>query len=157
MEAENIADGVDAVVLMVPQEDLVDVDREWLGDGVLIDATNRWEDEPLPNWLEANLSAGLSSSESIAAHFSATTVVKAFNHLSHWDLDSAERKTTTVPRGLAVASNDAVAAQSVADLIVELGYDPALLPNLADGRGMEPGSAVFNQPMDAQKLRSILA
>ena len=46
--ASQIADGVDLVVLMVPQEELDGVDPGNLADVILVDATNRWEAEPIP-------------------------------------------------------------------------------------------------------------
>lgn len=85
-------DGLSIVVLMVPQEDLDSVDPGWLDGVLLVDATNRWEDEPLPDWFEDSLQAGLSSSEAIAARFPGSTVVKTLNHLSHWDLDGGGQR-----------------------------------------------------------------
>src|SRR5699024_3164352 len=75
--AHDIAADVDVVVLVVPQEDLDDVSPDWVGEGILVDATNRWEDEPLPEWFTTALNSGLSSSEVIAQQFPRTRVVKA--------------------------------------------------------------------------------
>nr|WP_285180228.1 NAD(P)-binding domain-containing protein [Micrococcus terreus]MDK7702406.1 NAD(P)-binding domain-containing protein [Micrococcus terreus] len=98
-------DGLSIVVLMVPQEDLDGVDPGWLDGVLLVDATNRWEDEPLPDWFEDSLQAGLSSSEAIAARFSGSTVVKTLNHLSHWDLDGGGQRVQ--PRLQPVAGDPA--------------------------------------------------
>lgn len=94
--AEQIGHGTDLVVLMVPQEELDTVDPSWVAGSVLLDATNRWEDEPLPDWFEDALQSGLSSSEAVAAHFRDSTVVKTFNHLSHWDLEDAGERIRPV-------------------------------------------------------------
>lgn len=143
------------VVLMVPQEDLDTVEPEWVRGAVLVDATNRWADEPLPDWFQAALGAGRSSSEAVASRFAGATVVKAFNHISHWDLDTAGRvRDGGAPRrALALAGDDDAAVGQVEALVWRLGFDPVILPGLASGRALEPGGPVFNQPLSAQDLR----
>ncbi|WP_421015492.1 NADPH-dependent F420 reductase, partial [Glutamicibacter creatinolyticus] len=154
--AEQIADAVDLVVLMVPQEELDEVDPNTLAGTILVDATNRWEDEPLPDWFQRELEAGLSSSEAIAAHFAGTRVVKALNHISHWDLDTSGRRKQSQRRGLAVASNHRREAAVVASLIDVLGFEPVILASLAQGRGMEPDGPIFNEVLGAQELFRLL-
>ncbi len=144
------------VVLMVPQEDLDAVDPDWVRGTVLVDATNRWADEPLPEWFEDALGRGLSSSEAVARRFPGAAVVKALNHISHWDLDTAGRGAATERRGLGVAGDDAGAVRQVADLTRRLGFDPVELPRLAAGRLLEPDGRVFNQPLSADGLRRAL-
>ncbi len=160
--AEDIATGVDLVVLMVPQEDLDTVDPDWLADTVLVDATNRWEGEPVPGWLQSGLDAGSSSSEVVAARFPRASVVKTLNHLSHWDMDTAVRhaspaapgETTgeTDRRALGVAADSAPAAAAVGHLVRAVGFEPVVLPDLAAGRVLEPGGPVFNRPVTAAEL-----
>lgn len=154
VDANNIRTGVDAVLLAVPQEDLDDVDPDWLASCILIDATNRWDEEPLPMWFEAGLTAGLSSSEVIAARFNTATVVKALNHISHWDMDAP---ASSQERAAVVASNDRSAAHSVAGLVGTLGYWPVIVDDLATGRLMEPGTPYFNMAATAEQLTSYLA
>lgn len=180
VEAEQIAQDSDVVVLMVPQEDLGTVDPDWLEGTIMVDATNRWEDEPLPNWFEEDLAAGSSSSEVIAARFPGATVVKSFNHISHWDLDGAGQlrgpalqpvtglgtsprdaaaSPTSEPsgrRGLGVASDDAPAAACIAALVHVLGFDPVVLPTLVDGRLLEPGGPVFLQSWSGPELADLI-
>src|SRR5699024_4520821 len=88
VDAEDIAEGVELIVLAVPQEDLDDVDPIWVDNKILIDAINRWDNEPLPAWLQTRLNSGLSSSEALAEHFRSAEVVKAFNHITHWAMDA---------------------------------------------------------------------
>ena len=156
VDAGSIADHAQLVVLMVPQEDLDEIDPATLAGITVVDATNRWQDEPIPSWLEAALSEQQSSSEAIAAHFGQARVVKALNHISHWDLDSAGRRSASPRRGLAIASDHTRDAAQVAALIDALGYDPVLLGSLAAGRMLEPGSDVFNQVLTADELRRSL-
>jgi 8-hydroxy-5-deazaflavin:NADPH oxidoreductase len=161
VRAEDVAGGADhrgtgqdapLVVLMVPQEDLDSVDPGWLRGAVLVDATNRWENEALPEWLQSGLDAGQSSSEAIAAHFPGATVVKALNHVSHWDLDTAGRSPGPHRRAVGVASDDDGAAAAVGLLARRLGFEPVLLPGLAAGRLLEPDGPVFNRPTSAPEM-----
>lgn len=146
------------VVLMVPQEDLDSVDPAWLRGAVLVDATNRWDGEPVPAWLQSGLDAGLSSSSVLATRFVGSTVVKALNHISHWDLDTAGRRGLRVGpadpdrRGLGVAADSAQAAAAVGQLVLGLGFAPVFLPDLAAGRVLEPEGPVFNRPVSAPEL-----
>ncbi|UTM47356.1 NADPH-dependent F420 reductase [Glutamicibacter mysorens] len=153
--AEEIAEDVDLVVLMVPQEELGDIDVSSLAGILLVDATNRWEDEPLPDWLEASLDAGLSSSEGIAARFKSSRVVKALNHISHWDMDADRATKQSAQRALSVAADNAQDAQMVSELTKALGFSPVQLPSLAAGRVLEPQGPVFNQVLDAESLRRL--
>ena len=149
VDAEDIAEGVDIVILAVPQEDLDDVDPEWVAQRIVIDATNRWEDEPLPTWFEKGLASGLSSSEVIAQRFAESHVVKALNHISHWAMDAP---VTDEARAAIVAADDAAAAERVATLVSALGFEPVMAGSLASGRRAEPGTPYFNVPATAEQL-----
>lgn len=137
----GIADGVDLVILVVPQEDLDEVDPEWIGSNILIDATNRWEEEPLPDWFTAGLEEGLSSSEVIAKHFHSARVVKALNHISHWAMDAPR---SDEGRAAAVASDHHDAASQASVLVQTLGFEPVVADTLGAGRQTEPGTTYFN-------------
>lgn len=146
---ENIADDVDLVILVVPQEDLDDVEPAWIGAKILVDATNRWEEEPLPDWFTAGLDEGLSSSEVIATHFSIAQVVKALNHISHWAMDAPR---SDEGRAAAVSSDHQEAASRVAVLVQTLGFDPVVTDTLAAGHQTEPGTTYFNVAATSEQL-----
>lgn len=152
--AEDIAQHVDLIILAVPQEDLDDVEPAWVRDRILIDATNRWEEEPLPAWLAAGLASGLSSSEVIAQRFPEARVVKALNHISHWAMDAP---ATADARAAAVASDDDEAASLVAELIKTLGFDPVVVPSLAAGKKTEPGTPFFNVATTSEQMTQYLS
>ncbi|PRB72894.1 NAD(P)-binding domain-containing protein [Arthrobacter sp. MYb213] len=154
--AKDIGTDVSLVVLMVPQDDLDDVDPESLAGLTLIDATNRWDDMPLPIWLEDGQSAGLSSSEVIAEHFHSSRLVKALNHISHWDLDSDSSTRQAQQRALAVASDHKAEAVLVARLVSTLGFTPVLVGKLAKGSLLEPEGEIFNQVLSVAQLRTLL-
>lgn len=147
--AEDIADGVEIVILAVPQEDLDEVDPNWVANRILVDATNRWEDEPLPTWFEERLAAGLSSSEVIAERFVDATVVKALNHISHWAMDAPR---SDEDRAAVVASDNAEASARVAELVSALGFVPVVADDLAAGRHTEPGTPYFNVAATSEQL-----
>lgn len=147
--AEHIADAVDFVVLAVPQEDLDEVDPNWIHNTILVDATNRWEDEPLPDWCVQGLESGLSSSETLAQRFSTARVVKALNHISHWAMDAPRSDDA---RAAVVASDDDAAASEVSQFVQALGFEPVITHSLAAGRHTEPGTTYFNVPATAEQL-----
>lgn len=153
VHAEDIAAGVDLVILVVPQEDLDDVQPEWISDRILVDATNRWDDEPLPDWFSAGLDSGFTSSEVIAKRFASARVVKALNHISHWAMDAAR---SGEPRAAVIASDDTSAAAKVAELVSVLGFEPVVAESLAAGQQTEPGTAYFNVPATSEQLARLL-
>lgn len=145
--------GPGIVILAVPQEELDEVETGWIGESILIDATNTWsyggEREPLPSWLEAAVTEQLPSSMAIAGHFSPARTVKALNHISHSELDEAAGRDLpmTQRRALAVAGDDEQARGLVMGLLVRMGFDPVSLGPLAAGRVMEPDGPLFNRPL----------
>ncbi|GAA1455474.1 NADPH-dependent F420 reductase [Nesterenkonia lacusekhoensis] len=150
--------GPGIVILAVPQEELDEVDPAWIGESILIDATNTWtysgEREPLPGWLEAAVTEQLPSSMAIAGHFSPARTVKALNHIAHSDLDDAAGRDLpmTQRRALAVAADDDQARGLVMGLLVRMGFDPVSLGPLAAGRVMEPDGPLFNRPLRREDL-----
>lgn len=147
--APQIGTGVELVVLAVPQEDLDDVDPEWFNTRILVDATNRWEEEPLPEWFTAGLRSGLSSSEVIAQQFPNAQVVKALNHISHWAMDAPRSDDA---RAAAVSSDSPEAAQEVAELVRLLGFQPVVADSLSAGQHTEPGTTYFNVAATSEQL-----
>lgn len=155
ISADEVAKDVEVVVLLVPQEELDDVDPQTLAGTILVDATNRWALEPLPDWFEEGLAAGVSSSVVIARRFPDSRVVKALNHISHWDLDANKGSHHSAKRAMGVASDDAQATQIVAQLVRTLGFDPVILADLAAGHVLKPEGLIFNEALDADALRAL--
>src|SRR5690625_8043150 len=67
--AADIAIGVDLIILAVPQEDPGGVQPGWLAGRIVIDATSRWDDEALPEWLEGGVGTGLGAAEVTGRRF----------------------------------------------------------------------------------------
>lgn len=145
--------GPGIVILAVPQEELDDVDPSCAGSGVLVDATNTWtyttEPEPLPGWLQGAVDEQLPSSMAIASRFPHTQVVKALNHISHHEVDSAANPElpTEQRRALAVATDDDHARGMVMGLLHRMGFDPVSVGALPTGKIMEPGGPLFDRPL----------
>ncbi|GAA1825917.1 NADPH-dependent F420 reductase [Nesterenkonia flava] len=141
--------GPGIVILAIPQEELDDVDPQWVSGTVLVDATNTWQDELLPGWLEAAIAEQLPTSMAIAGHFGRARVVKALNHISHHDVDKEAQPDMPLSqrRAVAVAADDEEARGLVMGLLVRMGFDPVSVGALAAGRIMEPDGPLFNRPL----------
>lgn len=146
--------GPGVTILAVPQEDLDEVEPGWVTGTVMIDATNHWENEPLPPWLQAAVDELVSSSEAIAGRFSTARVVKAWNHLGHHEF--TESADPDLPlgqrRAVALATDDDAARAQVMALSVRAGFDPVSLGGLAMGRLMEPQGPVMHRDLRRDDL-----
>lgn len=142
------------VILAVPQEELDEVDPDWVAGTVLIDATNTWQDELLPGWLQAAVDEQLPTSMALAGRFGAARVVKALNHIAHTEFDDAAQPGAelTQRRALAVAGDDDDARGLVMGLLVRMGFDPVSVGGLAAGRIMEPDGPLFNRPLRREDI-----
>ena len=153
--SEEVALSSDIVILALPLGKLRSVPAAALEGKVVIDAMNYWwETDGVRDDL---LDPRTSTSEIVQAYLPGSTVVKAFNHMGYHDLDEGY-----LPRGeagrraIAVAGDDADAAQTVADLVDALGFDPLTLPNLADGVLLQPGNPAFGANLPLADLRALV-
>ncbi|WP_218221928.1 NADPH-dependent F420 reductase [Nesterenkonia sp. Act20] len=158
VHAEDIAsrarDSSGIVILAVPQEELDELDPTWVANTVLVDATNTWQDELLPGWLQAAVDEQLPTSMALAGRFGAARVVKALNHIAHADFDDAARPGADLSgrRALAVAGDDESARGLVMGLLFRMGFDPVSVGSLAAGRIMEPDGPLFNRPLRREDI-----
>lgn len=151
--------GPGAVLLAVPQEELDDVDPQWVAGTVLVDATNTWDDELLPSWLQAGIDEQLPTSMVIAGHFRAALgrwvrVVKALNHLAHHELDRAADPDLPLAQrqAAAVAADDDDSRGHVMGLLMRMGFDPVSIGPLAATGIMEPDGPLFNKPLRREDI-----
>lgn len=142
------AAGPGVVVLAVPQEELDEVDPDWVAGTVLVDATNTWTDEVLPGWLQGAVDEQLPTSMAVAGRYGRSRVVKALNHISHQDLEDAAQPELPLDqrRALALAADDDDARGRVMGLLVRMGFDPVSVGRLPAGRIMEPDGPLFHRP-----------
>ncbi|HKH78196.1 MAG TPA: hypothetical protein VKA51_14655, partial [Rubrobacteraceae bacterium] len=102
---------------------------------------------------------GLGSSELLARHLPDARIVKAFNTMYYETLGAGGRPNAP-PRErlvLFVAGDDADAKVVVSGLIEEIGFTPVDVGALEDGRKQQPGSPIYNVPMNEAQAREELA
>jgi 8-hydroxy-5-deazaflavin:NADPH oxidoreductase len=84
-------------------------------------------------------------------------VVKALNTV-YFERLAGEGRPAGTPGRLAapVAGDDAGAKEKVIGLLDDMGFDGVDAGSLADGRDQQPGTPVYNQPLDAAGVRAAL-
>ena len=146
--AEAVATA-DIVVLALPLHKYYSIDAAALAGKVVIDAMNYWS--PIDG-VQDDFEVG-SSSETIAAYLAGARVVKTLNHIGYHDLEAQGRPAGSADRrALAVASDDAAAAEAVMGLIEDLGYDAVNAGDLATGAAFEPGTVIFGAAHSAADI-----
>lgn len=153
-EAEAI-DGAAVVVLAVPFAKLATIGFEALSGKVVVDATNHWEavDGDVPALAGFD---GLTTSALVRALNPRVRLVKSLNHVGYDDLEALARPAGhATRRGIVVASDDAQAAELVARLVDDLGFDPVPAP-CAAAPLLEPDGPVFGRRLTADELRELL-
>ena len=170
VSAEDLAAEAELVVVAVPREALDDVDPLALAGPAtraVVDLTNTWGDEPVPDWLDGDGSPGTAR---IAARWAAAgvrvAVVRAFSEISHHDLGDAGRATAP-RRALAVGTERtdaapepaavAAARDTVVALVTAMGFDAVPYTGLDRAGVLEPGAAGFGTAHDAGRLAALLA
>ena len=154
VDAAEAADS-DLVVVAVPLHKYKGVGADALAGRVVIDAMNYWSvtDGDIADF-EAD---DRSSSEVVAAHLSASRVVKSFNHIGYHEMEPDSAPAGTADRrALAVAGDDADAKERVAAFIDALGFDAVDAGELAAGARFEPGTEIFNGRFNEAELAGLL-
>lgn len=143
------------VILALPLGKYQSIKKDGLEGKLILDAMNYWWE--VDGTKDKYTTAQHSSSELIQEYLSASTVVKAFNHMGYHDL---EDETGTGKDGkrkaIAFASDDPQAMQTVAAIITDFGFDPLPLASLAEGRILEPGSPLFGADETKENLQTII-
>ena len=102
---------------------------------------------------------GLGSSELLARHLPDARIVKAFNTMYYEMLGSRGRPAAPLGERLVlfVAGDGEEAKAVVSGLIEEIGFTPVDVGALKDGRKQQPGSPIYNVPMNEAQAREELA
>ncbi len=146
----------DVVILAVPLGRLESVAPDPLDGALVVDATNYWWelDGARPDLEDPRTS----TSETVQRWLRGARVVKAFGHVSAWELENLGAPAGAPGRrAIAVAGDAAPDVAVVSALVDELGFDPVPLASLADGVMVEPGTEAFGADVTAEELREILA
>lgn len=144
------------VLVAVPLAAVESLPAATLAGRVVIDANNYY---PGRDGQIAELDEGRAgSSELLARRLPDARVVKAFNTIYFERLRQAGKPAGTAGRlAIPLAGDDAEAKRVVSELIDAMGFDPVDTGSLADGRRQQPGTPVYNQPLDADGVRAALA
>lgn len=156
VDASELADGVEIIVLAVPLRRFRELPLDTLADRIVIDVMNYWP--PIDGTLAEFEDSERPSSEIVRDALPSTArLVKTFNHIGYHEIEELARPTGTARVGLAIAGDDASAVAAVSRFVDALGFDPVLVGGLADSVALQPGSAIFGADFGAQQLRHELA
>lgn len=144
------------VLVAVPLAAVSTLPADALAGRIVIDANNYY---PGRDGQIAELDEGhAGSSELLARRLPGARVVKAFNTIYFERLQHAGKPAGAAERlAIPLAGDDAEAKRVVGGLIDAMGFDPVDGGSLADGRRQQPGTPVYNAPLDADGVRAALA
>jgi predicted dinucleotide-binding enzyme len=146
----------DVVFVAIPVAAVYDLPATELDDKIVVDATNYYpqRDGQIPELDDGSIG----SSELLARDLPASRIVKAFNTMSYVRI-AREAKPRGTPERLAIplAGDDLAAKEIVSALIDDMGFDPVDAGTLADGRNQQPGTAVYDRPLETEGVRAALA
>lgn len=153
--AEAVADA-DIVILAIPLHRFAGLDRALLDGRLVVDAMNYWA--PTDGVQPLFEDAALTSSEVVQRELGGATIVKTFNHIGYHEMEE-DRRPAGHPerRALGVASDDAAAADLVAGVVQDIGYDTVLVERLRDGEAFQPGGPVFGARLGVDAFRAAVA
>jgi 8-hydroxy-5-deazaflavin:NADPH oxidoreductase len=146
----------EVVFVAIPVAAMFDLPAAELGGKIVVDATNYYpqRDGRIPELDDGSIG----SSELLARDLPGSRVVKAMNTMSYVRL-AGEAKPAGAAGRLAIplAGDDLPAKEIVSGLIDDMGFDPVDAGTLADGRDQQPGTAVYDRPLEAEGVRAALA
>ena len=151
---EEAADFGEVVLVAIPFFAYETLPTDLLAGKTVVDAMNYYPGRDG----EMNLD-GLGSNELLARHLPDARIVKAFNTM-YYETLGAEGRPDAPPAErlvLFVAGDDAEAKAVVSGLIEEIGFTPVDVGTLEDGRKQQPGSPIYNAPMNEAQAREELA
>jgi predicted dinucleotide-binding enzyme len=150
---EEAADFGEVVLVAIPFCAYETLPADRLAGKLVVDAMNYYPSRDGEIDLD-----GLGSSELLARHLPNARVVKAFNTMYYETLGAGGRPDAPPAERLVlfVASDDAEAKAVVSELIEEMGFTPVDVGTLEDGRKQQPGSPIYNAPMNEAQAREEL-
>jgi predicted dinucleotide-binding enzyme len=143
----------DIVILALPLSKLKNLSVDLLKGKLVIDAMNYWWEV---DGTISELESSPSSSEMVQHFLPQSRIVKAFSHIGyHHLLDDARPLGVTDRKAMAIAGDNASDIQIVARIVSDLGFDPVLIGNLADGKKLEPGNPLFGASINEVTMRKL--
>jgi predicted dinucleotide-binding enzyme len=152
---EQIAAEADLIILVVQFRKSAALPYASFAGRVVVDGMNYWP--PIDGTLPEIEADPRSTSEIVAARMPGARVAKSLNHLGYHDMDTDARPAgDPARRAVAVATDDAKAADLIAGYIDAIGFDPVELDSLAAGRMLQPGEPAFGQALSRADLTQLL-
>lgn len=146
----------DIIILAIPLSKFNVLPAELFKNKIIIDAMNYWweidgqrEDFNLPNH---------STSQLVQEYFKDAIVVKGFNHVGYHDLDDESILVNKKDQltAIAIAGDNTMANQKVADVIRDFGFDEIILDKLASGIKLQPGMPTFGANLNKKDLKKAI-
>jgi hypothetical protein len=96
--------------------------------------------------------------EAIAEHLQDARVMKAFNAMSADTIREGARPDAPLDERLAVyvVGDDALAKATVVNLVEDIGFAPVDLGRLSNGRLLQPGARLYDNPLTLTDAQSLL-
>lgn len=145
----------DVVLIAVPYGATPQVGRDYaalMKGTIVIDCGNPREDRDGPM---ANDAIAKGTGVASAEYLPGVRLVRAFNAISFTMLQK-EAHRTGERVGIPVAGDDRAAVETVASLVVDAGFDPVIVGNLARAKEFDRGTPVYVKGMTARQLREAL-
>lgn len=154
--ADDVPALSELVVLAIPFTAVFTLAPGLLAGRVVADANNYYPDRDGPIAALDSRSTTTTTSEMVARHFPAATVVKAFNAILARDLRAPPVLPGGSRRALPIAGDDEGACAQVAALHGSLGYGAVDVGPLAEGWRFERAKPAYCVPLDRAGLVAAL-
>jgi Predicted dinucleotide-binding enzymes len=150
------AEAADIAVVTIPLKAIDTVPVEPLAGKIVIDTNNYYPQRD--GQIAALDEESTTTAELLQAHLPASKVVKAFNHIVAAQIpEHGTPSGTPNRRALAVFSDDADAAATVAELVDTIGFDPLVVTPLSEGWRIQRDTPGYGTVRTVEELRADLA
>ena len=144
----GLTNTADIVMLALPLGQSHKLNYELLTDRIVLDAMN--------DWAPKGQDVMHATSQMIAERNPRMHIAKSINHFSYHDYSSDPRpKGDPQRRAMVVATDYDDAAETISELIDDMGFDPVVAP-FAKHQMLEMGGPIFGVRMNAAEMAKVL-